>query len=54
MSTYLLAMVIGEYDFVEDMSADGVKVIDLTLIIFAVNAKIVVVMNIGLYYYEKT
>lgn len=26
MSTYLLAFVVGEYDFVEDTDADGVKV----------------------------
>lgn len=26
MSTYLVAVVVGEYDFVEDTSADGIKV----------------------------
>ncbi|XP_064113032.1 LOW QUALITY PROTEIN: puromycin-sensitive aminopeptidase-like [Macrobrachium nipponense] len=26
MSTYLVAVVVGEYDYVEDMSADGIKV----------------------------
>lgn len=26
MSTYLVAVVVGEYDFVEDTSTDGIKV----------------------------
>lgn len=26
MSTYLVAVVVGEYDYVEDTSADGIKV----------------------------
>lgn len=26
MSTYLVAVVVGEYDFVEDTSSDGIKV----------------------------